>query len=133
MSSLTCSILNIKVLFLHIGLFTGNFRSPLAPQMFSLSATPVISQPSQLSDWNFVKRVVGKVHKHLCGHTRFSDMRKLLIHNHLWSENMQHYLTTVFTSYKHRQDDCTSPAICRVSLSAMSREFNQLVAIDHFI
>ena len=44
-------------------------------------------------EWKELKRVVDRIHRHVCGHASFSDIRTLLVRNKLWSPEVQAYLS----------------------------------------
>ena len=82
--------------------------------------------------WNEIKSIIDKVHKHVCGHANFTDFQSLLKRNELWNEAV--------ASYVHKLvEECTA---CRatalphpnrkVSISSMSKHFNEVVCVDHF-
>lgn len=82
-------------------------------------------------DWKAMKKIVDKVHNHVCGHASFSDIKTLLERNNLFTDECAKYLTTVL-------DQCNScirtsePKPARkVSLSSISRTFNDTVCVDH--
>jgi len=81
--------------------------------------------------WKDVKSIVDKVHKHVCGHSNYSDMRILLERNNLWNKEVEKYLPLVL----ERCSNCHTTALPKnsrkVSLSSMSREFNNVVSVDH--
>lgn len=73
-----------------------------------------------------------KVHRHVCGHSNFNDVKLLLQRNMLWSQECSSYLSKVMEECKfcHLID---SPLGSRlVSLANMSRGFNEVVCVDHF-
>lgn len=65
-----------------------------SPSLSCLSASPHATEKRVLDSWAETRRIVDKVHRHVCGHATFSDMRTLLIRNGLWNESVQHYLAT---------------------------------------
>ncbi len=87
---------------------------------------------SDKHEWSTVKRIVDKVHNHVCGHSTYSDMRTLLERNGFWNNAVQHYLTNAVSNCKDCIASSTPPPSRRVSLATLSREFNQVVAVDHF-
>lgn len=82
--------------------------------------------------WNEIKRIVDKVHKHVCGHSPFSDMRLLLQRNGIWNNAIQHYLSTTVSKCKDCIASSVPPPARKVSLATLSRRFNEVVAVDHF-
>ena len=81
--------------------------------------------------WAELKAIVDKVHHHVCGHSNYHDIQILLDRNGLWNADVRKYLSTVLYT-------CSSCTVVQepkgrrpVSLSSMSRDFNQLVCVDH--
>lgn len=85
-----------------------------------------------LTSWDSVKKVVDRVHRHVCGHATFSDMRTLLIRNRLWSNEVQHYLSQTVSECVSCKASSTPPPNRRVSLSSLNRQLNEVVCVDHF-
>lgn len=56
----------------------------------------VLSRP-----WFEVKKIIDKVHKHVCGHSTYSDIKTLLERNKLWNAEVQKYLASTL-------DECTN-------------------------
>ena len=111
----------------------SRFKSmSVSPSMSCLSAASSAVEKDSLDDWAKLKRVVDRVHKHVCGHAAFSDMRTLLVRNKLWNEHVQKYLTTIVTECSDCSKSSTPPPNRRVSLSSLDRNFNDVVCLDHF-
>ena len=82
--------------------------------------------------WNEVKRIIDKVHKHICGHASFSDIRTLLERNDMWSKEVEKYISsTVETCHGCRATSFPNPSR-KVSLTSLHHNFNDIVCIDHF-
>ena len=82
--------------------------------------------------WAVLQNILDKVHRHVCGHANFTDMRLLLERNEMWSPAVQQYLTQVVdrcTSCRHTAPPEPSR---KVSISSFSTAFNEVVAVDHF-
>lgn len=82
--------------------------------------------------WTEIKHIVDKIHKHVCGHANYTDYRLLLERNELWNEAVPTYVA-------HSIENCTAckstaaPQLSRkVSTSSLSKQFNEIVCIDHF-
>ena len=102
-----------------------------ATEKMLFCATASIPSSHSKRPWAELKKIIDKVHTHVCGHASFSDMKVLLQRNGLWSDEVFRYLA-------HRVDTCSNclhtaePKIPRkVSLSSMSRSFNDVICIDH--
>lgn len=81
--------------------------------------------------WTDVKKIVDKVHKHVCGHSTYSDIRVLLERNKLWNEQVEKYLQSVLERCTACLTTAKPKSSRKVSLSAMTRSFNDLVCVDH--
>lgn len=44
------------------------------------------------------KKVVDRVHKHVCGHSNYEDISLLLKRNHIWSDDISHYLGQILNT-----------------------------------
>lgn len=83
-------------------------------------------------NWRDKTKIIYRVHEHVCGHSKYYDISLLLKQNKIWDDDCVRYLS-------HILETCPSdhvvdaPSTNRpVSLSNMSREFNDVVAVDHF-
>lgn len=94
----------------------------------SLHLTP----SDAVSSWSSVKRLVDRIHKHVCGHASYSDVRTLLLRNRLWTNQVQHYLVQVFSSCTSCKASAAPPPNRRVSLTSLNRQLNEVVCVDHF-
>ena len=61
-------------------------------------ATGIVEDSEKLRSWTDLKKIIGKVHKHVCGHASLSDMKTLLERNGLWSSEVEKYLCRVAES-----------------------------------
>ena len=104
----------------------SNFRTKL------FCATCNIPTSEHKIPWKDVKKIIGKVHKHVCGHATLSDVEVLLKRNNLWNDEIQIYSTRTPSSCI----DCAKTYMPKqgrkVSLSSLNRSFNKLVCLDHF-
>lgn len=82
--------------------------------------------------WTDARRVVDRVHRHVCGHASYSDMRTLLIRNGIWSQQVQSYLAQTVSECNKCVASASPPPNRRVSLASLDREFNTVVCVDHF-
>ena len=78
------------------------------------------------------QRLIDKVHKHVCGHSNYRDIQPLLERNNIWSEECKKYLTDILETCPgcHATELPSQPRT--VSIANLSRDFNQLVFVDHF-
>eukprot|EP00178_Gracilaria_changii_P015990 TRINITY_DN4502_c0_g1_i1.p1 TRINITY_DN4502_c0_g1~~TRINITY_DN4502_c0_g1_i1.p1 ORF type:complete len:217 (+),score=18.60 TRINITY_DN4502_c0_g1_i1:155-805(+) len=81
--------------------------------------------------WSELKKIVDKVHKHVCGHAVYSDIKILLQRNGLWNEGVNKYLALVLENCTHCSTTSLPKSARKVSLSSISRSFNDVVCIDH--
>jgi len=83
------------------------------------------------TSWAATKKIVDKVHKHICGHSNYTDIKLLLERNELWSIDVEKYLTGVLEKCSACKTTALPKPARKVSLSSMSRSFNDVVCIDH--
>lgn len=95
-------------------------------------ATATIANTDIIRPWNEVKKVIDKVHKHICGHSNYSDIRILLERNKLWCDEAKKYLCSVLENCPSCETTAKPSTARKVSLSSMSRDFNCVVCVDHF-
>lgn len=81
--------------------------------------------------WNEVQAIVDKVHKHVCEHSNYTDIKVLLQRNNLWSIQVEKYLPQVLETCESYRATALPKSARKVSLSALSREFNKVVSVDH--
>eukprot|EP00171_Calliarthron_tuberculosum_P001315 IDg1315t1 len=111
---------------------------PHETQLTPLSSTKIYCATAQIAQddvtytWKETKMIIDKVHRHVCGHSTYTDMKILLDRNGLLTAEAQKYLSRTL-------EKCTSCSTThepkqarKVSLSSMSRAFNNVVCIDHF-
>lgn len=100
-------------------------------QMSMFCATSILTCSTIDIPWKEAKRVIDRVHRHVCGHSTFSDMKLLLQRNDLWSEAIEKYLLkTIETCTNCKATSDPKPAR-KVSLSTLNRSFNDKICIDH--
>ena len=81
--------------------------------------------------WKEIRQVVDKVHKHVCGHSNYTDIKILLQRNSLWSNEVQKYLSNTLEHCPKCVATSEPLTTRKVSLSSLNREFNSVVCIDH--
>ncbi len=79
-----------------------------------------------------MKSIIDKVHKHVCGHSTFTDIKTLLQRNDFWSEDAKKYLAETLEKCPSCLTTSLPKKSRKVALSAMSRDFNDVVCLDHF-
>lgn len=116
-----------------------NDHSYINVNRFYIESSVSVQHPSVLSmcassanlTFGEHKKIFDRVHKHVCGHSNFEDISLLLKRNHIWSDDIAHYLGQIFDTCP----DCTivkQPLGMRpVSHSRMSRDLNDVVCLDH--
>lgn len=92
---------------------------------FSSSSTAVPFRPQ-------LKRIIDRVHRHACGHSNFEDIKLLLERNKIWTSDYAKYLSHLLEECQHCAVTKTPSGSRPVSLSSMSRIFNDVVCLDHF-
>ena len=94
-------------------------------------ATATIGSSRDSPSWKDVQKIVDKVHKHVCGHSSFSDIKTLLSRNDLWSDEVGKYLARILEGCARCAKTSEPKEQRKVSLSSMSRSFNKVVCVDH--
>lgn len=112
--------------------FASFMRAAPSVLTANLSLSNALQSKPQTKSWTELKHVIDKVHKHVCGHATFSDIGILLDRNDLWSDEVEHYLRSVVEECHHCKAACLPTPSRKVSLSSLSRSFNEVVCVDHF-
>lgn len=81
--------------------------------------------------WSENQKTIGEVHKHVCGHSNYSDMKLFLQRNRIWRDHSGDYLKRKVEYCKHCLLVQTPEGIRKVSLSSISQSFSDAVCIDH--
>lgn len=82
--------------------------------------------------WNETKSIINKVHRHVCGHANYTDMRLLLERNNMWSDVVSDYVGNIIESCTACRSTAPPQPSRKVSISSLSRNFNDVVCLDHF-
>lgn len=98
-------------------------------KLFCAAAT--IQNETSSRSWAELRKIVDKVHKHVCGHSTYSDIKILLQRNNLWNDEVMKYLARTIESCSSCHNTALPKPTRKVSLSTMSREFNDTVCVDH--
>ena len=86
---------------------------------------------NQTLTWPYVKRIIDRVHKHVCGQAAYSDIRTLLDRNNMWTPAVKHYLDRVIEQCSNCIQSSRPQPTRKVSLSSLNSSFNDTVYIDH--
>lgn len=79
-----------------------------------------------------IRKTADKVHRHVCGHASFSDTKSLLSRDVVQDQRVERFLTALFDMCQSCRSIALPKASRKVSLSSISREFNEVVCVDHF-
>jgi len=82
--------------------------------------------------WSEIKAVVDKVHKHVCGHASYTDFELLLARNGLWNDAVASYVAQCVDQCTACRSTAPPQPNRKVSISSLSKSFNDIVCIDHF-
>ena len=104
-----------------------DFRSVCDPTAIAICAAAT----RQNNSWKQLCAVIDKVHHHVCGHSNFSDIKLLLQRNGLWTDSCTEYLAQKLDSCEHCHAVRQPQKPRTVSLNNLSREFNEVVLVDH--
>lgn len=83
--------------------------------------------------WKQTKAIIDKVHCHLRGHANYINMRLLLERNNLWSDMIADYVGRLVEPCVACHSTAPPQPSRKVSISPLSRNFNEVLCIDHFI
>lgn len=81
--------------------------------------------------WIDVKRIVDKVHKHVCGHSNLTDIRMFLERNNIWNNAVEKYVNDLLKNCRSCKSTAPPQPSRKVSISSMSKGINETVCIDH--
>ena len=95
-------------------------------------AAAQIEESIEQRPWEELKKIVDKVHKHVCGHAKLSGIQILLERNQIWSAEVEKYLNRVIQSCENCARTHEPKQSRKLSLSSLNRSFNELVCTDHF-
>lgn len=90
--------------------------------------------PSIISthSWPEKVRIINKVHKHVCGHASYGDIKTLLQRNKLWDNDIQRYLAQLIEKCQHCRAASLPKPARKVTLATLNRSFYDVDCIDHF-
>ena len=113
------------------------FLSIYNPESLLSDSPPVVlssmlAKPIEECSWQAIKHTIDKVHRHVCGHSPYSDIKLLLVRNNFWNDVVERHLKQIVEKCAGCRHTALPKATRKVSLSSLSRSFNELVCIDHF-
>lgn len=110
------------------GAFLGGVR-PCSEDMSKklCCATAGLSNETNTRPWSEIKKIVDKVHKHVCGHSTYPDIKILLDRNNLWNTETNKYLSSVLEKCSSCATTAQPKGTRKVSLKMLSRDFNAVV------
>lgn len=116
--------------YLRFDNFVQN-ATPIPPQAVAALICGFIGTTVTLI-WPELKRIVDKVHRHVCRHSNYNDIKLVLQRNNILTDTCASYLTKLLQgcSHCHVIDVPTGSRV--VSLANVSRSFNEVVCVDHF-
>lgn len=79
-----------------------------------------------------LRRIVRRVHDHVCGDASYGNMRTLLQRNKIWNVEVQKLLSMIVEHCEHCIASSPPTSDRKVSISGINRGFNDVVCIDHF-
>ena len=82
--------------------------------------------------WPEIKKIIEKVHKHICGHANLTDIRLLLQRNDIWNDHIEDYVHRLIEGCHKCQSTAPPQPPRKVSISSLSKGLNNLVCVDHF-
>lgn len=91
----------------------------------------IINGKSATMSWKDMKKIADKVHRHVCGHCNFSDVKMLLQRNKLLTPEVEKYLLEVMKQCNACRSTAKPQVSRKVSLSSLHRSFTEVVCVDH--
>lgn len=82
--------------------------------------------------WDQTKAIFVKVHKRLCGHANFTNMRLLLQRNNIWFDVVADYVAKLVESCTAYLLTAISQPSHKASISSLSRKLSGIFSLDHF-
>ena len=86
---------------IYLKVFMSGTMAPSSAMSSQADESPsmsVVSVESKIYDWQYVKSLVNRAHRHVCVHATYADIRTFMIRNKLWSDEVQQYLSHVLSS-----------------------------------
>ena len=84
-----------------------------------------------IAPWSDIKKIIDKVHKHVCGHASFTYYKLLLERNGLWNDAVASYLKELVNGCTACRSTSVPHPSRKVSISSLSKNFNEVLCIDH--
>lgn len=81
--------------------------------------------------WSALKRIVGTVCKHVCGHATFTDYKLLLQRNRVCNDFVASYLTKFVNACTAYHSTWVPQPSRKVSISSLSKKPNEVLCTDH--
>lgn len=114
--------------YLPASIFTS---AEISPDMSPVLALTCSVKTASLS-WATVKRVIDKVHMHVCSHSSYEDIKLMEKRNQIWDKQCRTFLSRMLEGCPACMALKKPSGARNVSLSSMSRELNEVVCIKHF-
>lgn len=105
--------------------------SPSSSELIRDNITTGCTISLTYENWSHIRRIIDKVHKHVCRHSTYSDMIILLQRTKLWNKQAQNYLSSVVSHCPDFKASSTPPPNGRVSLASLNRDFNDSICMDY--
>lgn len=82
--------------------------------------------------WKTRKEIIDEVHRHVCGHSNFNDIKTLPERNTVWNEDCADYLRDLLGTCIACHEITLPMKMRNVSLNNFFRRLNQLCFVDFF-
>lgn len=86
---------------------------------------------AQVYPWSNIKKLIDHVHRHVCEHPEYGDIKALFERNKLWSLETEKYLKQSIARYRNCRSASLSQPSRKVSFNSPNRHFNNAVCLDH--
>lgn len=81
--------------------------------------------------WKTVQPIYDRIHRHVCGPADFSDIKRLLQPNSLWSDDVNRYLTGTISKGSGCLPASFPHYTWKGPLRSMNRSYDYCICIDH--
>lgn len=86
---------------------------------------------TNMEDWDSLRKLLDKVHTHVCGHASYNDIRLLLQRNRIWNPQVESYIRKAIEQCNACRSTSLPKPTRKVSLADIDSALNERVCIDH--
>ena len=97
-----------------------------------LHATVINRGSTNIQPWPELKKIIDKVHEHVCGHKNLSYIKILLQRNNIWIDKVENHLHRVLKSSIDYVKIYEPNKAWKLPLRSVNRSVNQIIRTYHF-